>query len=130
MPERTHPDPTQMDPTPADPTQMDPTHTVPSGLREGEVAGEAGAEGDEERRLARKRVTARRDFASHLVAYVVVNGFLIGVWAMSGAGYFWPAWVLAGWGIGLLMHAWDAFLRRPVTEADVDAEIRRQRDRH
>ncbi len=80
---------------------------------------------DSEREQARKRLQDRRDFGSHLVAYVVVNAFLIGVWAMTGAGYFWPAWVLAGWGIGLVLHAWDVFFRRPITEADIDEEIRR-----
>ncbi len=78
-----------------------------------------------ERQLARKRVQARRDFGSHLVAYIVVNALLIVVWASTGAGYFWPVWVLAGWGVGLILHAWDVFVRRPVTDADVDAELRR-----
>jgi len=76
-------------------------------------------------REARSRVTVRRDFSSHLVVYMVVNGFLILVWALTGAGYFWPAWILGGWGIGLVLHAWDAFFRRPVTDADVEAELRR-----
>ena len=74
---------------------------------------------------ARKRVTDRRDFASHLVAYVVINGALVLVWALTGEGYFWPAWVLGLWGTGLVLHAWDAFVRRPVTDADVEAELRR-----
>lgn len=84
------------------------------------------AEGQEQRVLARKRLQARRDFSSHFAAYVVVNAFLIGVWAMTGAGYFWPAWVLAGWGVGLLLNAWDVFVRRPITEADIDVEMRRR----
>lgn len=78
-----------------------------------------------ERLEARKRLQERRDFGSHLVAYVVVNAFLIGVWAMTGAGYFWPAWVLAGWGVGLVLHAWEVFFRRPITEAEIDDEVRR-----
>jgi hypothetical protein len=78
-----------------------------------------------QRESARKRVQAKRDFTSHLVAYLVVNALLIGVWALTGAGYFWPAWVLAGWGAGLVLHAWDVFWRRPITEAEVDAELRR-----
>lgn len=83
----------------------------------------------DEREQARKRVTARRDFTSHVVAYVVVNGFLVGMWALTGGGYFWPAWVIGAWGIGLVLHAWDAFFRRPVTEEDVDAELHRRQGR-
>lgn len=80
----------------------------------------------DERELARKRLQDRRDFTSHVVAYVVVNALLIGVWALVGAsGYFWPAWVLAGWGAGLLLHAYETFLHRPVTEADIDRELGR-----
>ena len=80
-----------------------------------------------EREEARKRVEARRAFGAHLVTFMVVNLFLIGIWAFTGAGYFWPAWVLGGWGIGLVLHAWETFLRRPVTEADVDREVARHR---
>jgi 2TM domain len=76
---------------------------------------------------ARKRVTDRRDFGGHVVAYVVVNGFLLLVWAVTGAGYFWPAWVLGGWGVGLVLHAWEVFVRRPVTDADIEAEVDRAR---
>lgn len=78
------------------------------------------------REQAMKRVQARRDFVSHVVAYVVINGLIVGVWALSGGGYFWPAWVLAAWGAGLLLHAWDLLWRRPISEADVDAELRRR----
>jgi hypothetical protein len=81
-----------------------------------------------ERNRARKRLQDRRDFTSHLVAYVVVNALLIGVWALTDyGGYFWPVWVLAGWGAGLLLHAYETFLRRPISEADVDAEVHRHR---
>jgi hypothetical protein len=80
-----------------------------------------------DREDARKRVQARRDFVSHLVAYVVVNAFLVGAWALTGHGYFWPAWVMGAWGIGLVLHAWDSFWRRPVTESDIDRELARRR---
>jgi hypothetical protein len=81
----------------------------------------------DEREAARRRLQARRDFGSHLVSYVVVNAFLIGVWAVTGAGYFWPVWIMACWGMGLVLHAWDVFWRRPLTEADIDAELERRR---
>ncbi len=88
-----------------------------------EVGTGTAAASDRER--ARKRLQARRDFGSHVVAFVVINAFLVGIWAFTGAGYFWPAWVLGVWGAGLVLHAWDAFVHRPITEADVDAELRR-----
>ena len=76
------------------------------------------------RTLARDRVRKRRDFVAHVVAYVVINAAIVGIWAITGAGYFWPAWVMIGWGIGLVLNAWDVFFRRPITEADVDREMK------
>ena len=80
------------------------------------------------RDLAFKRVKERRDFQGHLVAYVVVNLFLWGVWAMtSGVGsYPWPVWVTLGWGIGVVMNWWGV-TRRPITSDDVDEELTRLR---
>ena len=81
---------------------------------------------DEElRKQARQRVQKRRDLGAHVVAFVVINLMLIGIWAISGAGYFWPAWVLLGWGVGLVLNIWDVYFRRPVTEADVEREMQR-----
>ncbi len=78
------------------------------------------------RAAAVKRLTARRDFAAHLLCYVVFNAALIVVWLVTGHGYFWPAWVLGAWGVGLAMHAWDVYGRRPITEEDIRREMNRQ----
>jgi hypothetical protein len=80
------------------------------------------------RDLAFKRVKEKRDFQGHVVAYVVVNLFLWGVWAMtSGIGsYPWPVWVTLGWGIGVVMNWWGV-VRRPITSEDVDQEMTRLR---
>jgi 2TM domain len=80
--------------------------------------------GDTARAQARKRVEKRRNLQGGFVAYVVVNAFLIGIWAVSGRGYFWPGWVLGGWGIGMVLGLWD-YVRGPVTEADIDKELRK-----
>ena len=79
----------------------------------------------EAREIARKRLLAKREFTANIVAYVVVNAFLILVWFVTGAGYFWPGWVLAAWGIGLALHGWEVYFRRPITEADIQDEMRR-----
>jgi len=80
-----------------------------------------------DREQARKRVEKKHKFHGDLVGYVVINLFLIGLWAVSGAGYFWPGWVLAGWGVLLLLDAWNAYFRRPITEQEIDEEMKRRR---
>jgi hypothetical protein len=73
-----------------------------------------------------KRIKARRDFIQHLAAFVVINTALIVVWATTGQGYFWPAWVLGGWGIGLVLNAWAVFFTRPITDEDIRRELDRR----
>lgn len=80
-----------------------------------------------QRALARKELEARRKFRADLFAYVVVNLFLVGAWAVTGAGYFWPGWVLAGWGVLLVLNGWDAFYRHDVTEEDIQRELHKTR---
>lgn len=77
------------------------------------------------RAAAIARLKARREFGQHVVSYLVVNAFLVGVWYLTGAGYFWPAWVLAGWGIGLVLHAYTVFMQKPISEADIEREMHR-----
>lgn len=76
------------------------------------------------RDVARRRIEARRKLVSDVVAYLVINAFFIGIWAVTGRGYFWPGWVLAGWGIFLALHIFEV-VRRDITDADIDAELRR-----
>lgn len=64
---------------------------------------------EELREKAEKRVTEKISLLSHLGAYVIVNAFLIVVWALSGAGYPWFLWVMLGWGIGLAFHTFNYF---------------------
>ena len=80
--------------------------------------------GGSDRAQARKRIEKRRGLQGAFVGYVVVNAFLVAVWALTGGGYFWPAWILGAWGIGMVLGLWD-YLRAPVTESDVDEELRR-----
>ena len=82
---------------------------------------------DEERRaVAVKRLEEKRDFRTHVVTYVVVNAFLVGIWAVTGGDYFWPVWPILGWGIGLVLHAWSVFGQRPISDADIERGMRRQ----
>lgn len=53
------------------------------------------------REKAEKRVKQKTRLLQSIGTYIVVNGFLVVVWALSGAGYPWFLWVMAGMGIGL-----------------------------
>ena len=74
---------------------------------------------------ARRRVERKRKLLSDFVGYVLINCFLIGVWAVTGFGYFWPGWVLGGWGLLLMLDAWKTYSGGPVTDRDVEEEMRR-----
>jgi hypothetical protein len=55
----------------------------------------------------RDHVRKLRRFYTDVLIYAVVNIGLILIWAVSGGGYFWPIWVIIGWGIGLGVHAFS-----------------------
>jgi Domain of unknown function (DUF1707)/2TM domain len=59
--------------------------------------------------------TKKRAHAAHVRSYVVVSLGLVLIWALSGAGYFWPVWPIMGWGIGVASHT--AGLRSASTRA-------------
>lgn len=85
------------------------------------------------RETALKQIKKRRDFRSHLVVYLLVNAFLWGIWIVGGItgefGFPWPVFVTGGWGLGVLMNAWDTYGQSPITEQEVEAEMQRLDDR-
>ena len=81
---------------------------------------------DSERDQALRRLKQKRDFQSHVVAFCVVNAAVWVIWSVSGAGYPWPAWLTGLWAIGLILNAWDVYVRRPITEREVQREIERE----
>lgn len=89
----------------------------------------------EAREQAIAHLQKKRKFFVDLTAYVTVNGVLWLIWALADRSTDdvmpWPAWVSAIWGFFLLMDAlkvfgrWSRVLHRPITEAEIDREIRR-----
>ena len=68
----------------------------------------------------------KREFRNHLFAYTVINSMIVAIWAITGAGFFWPVFPMLGWGAGLIFHARDTFSRGP-DEDDIRREIQRMR---
>jgi hypothetical protein len=80
---------------------------------------------DELREQAILQLKKKRDFRTHIFIYVLVNAMLVVIWAVTGAGFFWPVFPIIGWGIGVAANAWDVYARKPISED----EIRRETDR-
>jgi hypothetical protein len=80
------------------------------------------------RERAKLQIQRKREFQAHAMAYVLVNAFFIAIWAVTGSALFWPIFPMVGWGIGVVFHAWDVY-RRPPTEARIQREIERLRER-
>ncbi len=81
------------------------------------------------RAQALERIKARRGLQAHVLAYVLVNGFLTLIWALNHGGFFWPVFPIFGWGIGLAFNAWDVY-SPGTTEDRIQAEMARIRSGH
>jgi hypothetical protein len=78
------------------------------------------------RERAIKRIKKRRDFHTHLLVYVLVNTFLVVIWAVTDSGgFFWPVFPIVAWGIGVVMNAWDVYIRGELDEDEILAEMQR-----
>lgn len=78
------------------------------------------------RARAVKRLKKRRDFYGHLLIYAMVNTFLVMIWLLTSPdAFFWPVFPLVGWGIGVVMNAWDVFHEEDFTEERIQREMNR-----
>jgi hypothetical protein len=51
----------------------------------------------------------------------------VAIWATTSAGFFWPAFVIAPWGIAVTVNAWEAYGRRPdFSEEAIQREMERR----
>ncbi len=83
---------------------------------------------DEQRDRAIRRIRAKREFWMHVAIYLAVNAFLVVIWAMSSAGYFWPIWPILGWGIAIVAHAVRVFGGSgTITEERIQREMQGRR---
>ena len=77
------------------------------------------------REQAITQLKKKRDFRTHIFIYVIVNVMLVVIWAVTGAGFFWPVFPILGWGIGVAANAWDVYGRKPITEDEIRRETER-----
>ncbi len=84
---------------------------------------------DEIRKLAQRRVAAKRGFFSHLITYIIINAMLVVIWAINGGGYMWFLWVVGGWGVAIIFHFLGVFVFSKEGSDWEQNEIRKEIDR-
>ena len=80
------------------------------------------------RERALKHLKDKRDLKAHLLAYVTVNLLLVAIWFTTGSGFFWPIFIILGWGIGLAFNIYDVVSPEPGPD-EVHEEMERMRQR-
>ena len=70
---------------------------------------------------------AKRGFWNFLIVAVVISALMVGVWALTGMGYFWPMWPMFGLGIAVVFSAIGTYGpgRRGPNESQIQAEMRK-----
>ncbi|UDY34803.1 2TM domain-containing protein [Dermatobacter hominis] len=99
----------------------DPTR---GDLPAGAATGSTGT--DDARAHAIAALKGRRELTANVVSFLIVNAFMWALWLMTGAGYPWPIWVTGPWLVGVAFHAWQVRGEKPITEDDIEREMRRQ----
>lgn len=70
---------------------------------------------------AKKQVEEIKGFYGNLVAFIVVNAFLIFINLKYSPEYLWFLWCVFGWGIGVVFHGFKAFNYTPFLGKDWEA---------
>lgn len=50
-----------------------------------------------------------RDFHRRAFSFAITLIVVIGIWGLTGAGYFWPGWVMLFGGVDLARRAWTTW---------------------
>lgn len=80
---------------------------------------------DPRRALAIKRIQEKHSFWVHAFTYLVVNAMIVLVWLMTGVGFFWPIFIIGFWGMGVVIHGYNAYRGSVYTEEEVQRELER-----
>ncbi len=70
--------------------------------------------------LEREQVRAISGFYNHFIAFAAVIAVLVCINLATGSA-FWVHWVVLGWGIGIVAHAYSVFVKKPQRLAELKA---------
>ena len=80
------------------------------------------------RKQAIHKLRRQRGFRTHLLVYLLVNGFLALVWGLTDRdSFFWPTWSLAFWGIFVVVNGVNAYRPQTFSEDQIQRQMGRMR---
>jgi hypothetical protein len=77
------------------------------------------------RAQAIEQIKRKNRFLYDIAVCFVINALLVLIWATTGAGYFWPIWVILGWGALLAIHGYAVYRGNAITQAQIEREMKR-----
>lgn len=79
------------------------------------------------RKAAEERLNSQAGFKKMVGGFLILIVILIVIWALTGQGYFWPAWAMLGLGVATAFSAWSAYGPRAKgpSQADIEEEAKK-----
>ena len=96
----------------------------------GVVTDLAPAGEEDLRKWAIKRLKRKRELRDNLIIFVIINGALWLIWALSGThtnqeGVPWPVWITGVCALILLLQALRLHSENPISESEIRSEMDR-----
>lgn len=79
---------------------------------------------DSDYKLARARVKEKKKFHKSLVSFFAVNAFLLFINLTTYSGHWWFIYPFFGWGIGILMQYYKAYVEPRLEDEAVRREMK------
>jgi hypothetical protein len=80
---------------------------------------------DDARTAAIQRLKDKRNVQYQAISAVIVSAFLVVIWAISGAGFFWPVFPMVAFLLGISFAAFNVYGRKPISEDEIEREEQR-----
>lgn len=77
------------------------------------------------RHAAVQRLQQRRGFTNFVIGAIIISVLMVVIWFLTGRGYFWPGWVMAGFAVGLVVMGINMAMNKPLTEEQIQAEMKK-----
>jgi hypothetical protein len=81
---------------------------------------------DDPRQQAIDRLQSKRGLSTTFIGFLALSVLLVVIWLVSGRGFFWPIFPIIGFAIAIAMQAWNVYGQKPITEEDIQREMRKE----